>query len=333
MRVLSILPPDRVDRIINRPSGGHLGSLSSGYHRLVMLQRTSRHLLHCSAAGILAIAIASAIGGCGADPQPAAASNEDFTGSGLESASNVIDDRWASVVLDASQRAEVRDILRGAVSGETVPLGTAVFGIRFEDVPRAILTAAPTVEMAVMRQAFIPAIASVTFRDAFGQEAVASIDLGRMTALSTVRYLVPGDDVARPRSRMLDAINGLLWSDGNFFAGSTAHRLASARAEVEGVEALRILKEAVEEAGGTLLSSAFEPEKYEIDLLMLDDEPARLEVRREPDPRVLSWTAHAGTFSSPEKASDLGSAFEKALREWGRTPMPAETRDVATEKN
>ncbi len=297
-----------------------------------MLRRTPRHLLLRSAAGILAIAIASAIGGCGADPQPAAASNEDFTGSGLESASS-IDDRWASVVLDGAQRQEVRDALRGAVSGKTVPLRAAPFGIRFEDVPRAILIAAPAVEMAVMKQTLIPAVASVTFRDAFGQEAVASIDLGRMTALSKVRYLVPGDDVAGSASRMLDAINGLLWSHDTFFAGSTTHRRTSARAEVEGVQALGILKTAVEDAGGTPLSSAFEPEKYEIDLLMLDDQSARLEVRREPDPRVLSWTAEAGTFPLPEKASSLGSAFEKALREWGRTPTPTETGDVATEKN
>ena len=187
--------------------------------------------------------------------------------------------------------------------------------------------------MAVMKQTFIPAIASVTFRDALGREAVASIDLDRMTAISKVRYLVPGDDVAGSGSRMLDTINDLLWSNETFFAGSTTHRRASAREEVEGVEALRILETAVEDAGGTPLSSVFEPEKYEIDLLMLDDQSARLEVRREPDPRVLSWTAKAGTFPLSEKASNLGSAFEKALREWGRTPTPTETGDVATEKN
>ena len=297
----------------------------------VMPQSTLQKLILRSAAGGVVASLAMANGGCSSNRPPAAASNQSFAASGVTSAAG-IDDRWASVVLDDAQRTEVMDALRGAVFGETAPLCVAEFGVRFEDVPRAIMTAAPTVEMALMKQTFIPAVASVTFLDPGGQEAVASIDLRRMTALSKVEYLIPGDDVAEPASRLLDSINGLLWSNDTFFAGSTTHRRESARAEVEGVQAVRILEAAVKKSGGTPLSSKFEPEKYQIELMMLDDQPARIEVRREPDPKVLSWKAWAGTFPLPEKASALGTAFDEALRAWGRTPLPAKVRDVSTDQ-
>lgn len=308
------------------------GSWHRGTIARVMPRPTLRQLIFCLASGSLVSFPTLVLGGCSGNPPPAAASNENFTASGATSAPGM-DDHWASIVLDATQQREVRDALRDVVFGEIPPLRVAEFGVRFEDVPRAILIAAPTVEMAVMKQTFDPAIVSLTFLDPSGQEAVASIVLGRMTALSSVKYLVPGDNVSEQTSRMLNAINGLLWSNETFFAGSSGHRQASARAEVEGVQAVGILEAAVKKSGGTPLVSAFEPEKYRIDLLMLDDQPARIDVRREPDPTVLSWKAWAGTFPMPAKASALGASLDKALREWGRTPSPTEIRDVATDQD
>ena len=306
---------------------GHRGTIAR-----VMPRPTLRQLLFCLATGFLVSSPTLMLGGCSGNPPPAAASNENFTASGATSAPGM-DDRWASIVLDAAQQREVQDALRDAVFGETPPFRAAEFGVRFEDVPRAILIAAPTVEMAVMKQTFVPSIASLTFLDPSGQEAVASIVLGRMTAIARVKYLVPGDNVSERTSSMLDAINGLLWSNDIFFAGSSVDRRVSARAGVEGVQAVRILEAAVKKSGGTPLVSAFEPEKYRIDLLMLDDQPARIDVRREPDPTVLSWKAWAGTFSMPAKAAALGAAFDDALREWGRIPSPIEIRDVATDQD
>ena len=297
-----------------------------------MPRPTSLRLIRCLTTGFLGSAAALILGGCRGTPPPAAASNENFTGSGVLSAPG-IDDRWASVVLDEAQRHEVLAALRDAVSGETLPLRVAEFGVRFEDVPRAILIAAPTVEMAVMKQAFTSAMASVNFLDPSGREGVASIDLHRMTAVAKVEYLVPGDDVALLRATLLDSINGLLWSNDTFFAGGTAHRRASAREEEEGVQAVRILEEAVRRSGGTILARVFEPERYRIDLLMLDDQPARIVVQRESDPQVLSWKAWAGTFPMPEKAAALGAAFEKALRAWGQTLMPAVAGDVVIKRD
>ena len=306
---------------------GHRGTIAR-----VMPRPTLRQLLFCLATGFLVSSPTLMLGGCSGNPPPAAASNENFTASGATSAPGM-DDRWASIVLDAAQQREVQDALRDAVFGETPPFRAAEFGVRFEDVPRAILIAAPTVEMAVMKQAFTPAMASVNFLDPSGREGVASIDLHRMTAVAKVEYLVPGDDVALLRATLLDSINGLLWSNDTFFAGGTAHRRASAREEEEGVQAVRILEEAVGRSGGTIRDRAFEPERYRIDLLMLDDQPARIVVQRESDPQVLSWKAWAGTFPMPEKAAALGAAFEKSLRAWGQTPMPVVAGDVVIKRD
>ena len=318
------------------PSPHRLAGSSELRHRgtiaLVMPQPTPPRLIRFSTTGFLVSAAALILGGCRGTPPPAAASNENFAGSGVLSAPG-IDDRWASVVLDEAARREVLAALRDAVSGETTPLRAAEFGVRFEDVPRAILTAAPTIEMAVVKQALTPAMASVNFLDPSGLEAVASIDLRRMTAIANVEYLIPGDDVALLRASLLDSINGLLWSNDTFFAGGTAHRRASAREGEEGVQAIQILEEAVRRAGGTIGDRAFKPERYRIDLSMLDDQPARIEVQRESDPQVLSWKVWAGTFPMPEKAAALGAAFDEALRAWGRTPSPVAARGVVGERD
>ena len=94
----------------------------------------------------------SATAGCQNAPPPAAAgSNEVFPSRGDQGLNQqqIIDDRWASIVLDESQRAEVREILEEASAGPVLPLVPARYGIRFEDTPHAMAIAAPKVEMAI----------------------------------------------------------------------------------------------------------------------------------------------------------------------------------------
>ena len=133
-----------------------------------------------SALGFFGVGVGLLLGfaasGCRQKPPPAAASNEVFTSpSGrMPDRQGVIDDRWASIVLDESQRAEVRAILEEAVVGPVSPPVPARYGIRFEDTPHALTVAAPTVEMAILDSSHEPAKASVTYLDRRGREAIAS---------------------------------------------------------------------------------------------------------------------------------------------------------------
>ena len=156
-----------------------------------------------AAATIFAILIA----GCGSKPPPvpAAASNEVFgTSPGATPVGpQGIDDRWASVTLDDQQRAQVNASFRDLIHGPTPRLEKAPYGIRFEDVPRAMINAAPRVEMAILSQAFLPAEVTLVFDDHMGREASASFSLRARGALASVEYLVPGVDVAEAKSRLL----------------------------------------------------------------------------------------------------------------------------------
>ncbi|MAB73073.1 MAG: hypothetical protein CMJ54_11270 [Planctomycetaceae bacterium] len=254
------------------------------------------------------VAIGLAGVGCTSDPAPAAASNQvlhqppEF-GVGLPGE----DDRWASATLDARQFDELRRVLRSMVTGDPPPLEPASYGIRFEDVPNAILTAAPEVEMAVTGQRLNPAVATVRFKDGSGRVGTAKIELRRMGTVASVEFLTGRD---RESLRIQQQIErDVRASEG---------RLG------EGAEALAILEAAVRDAGGTVEARDYESERYEINLLMLDNQPAQLVVRREPDPKVLSWKAWAGTFPDGSKAEALGRAFEAALHAWAKIPQPVQ---------
>ena len=260
--------------------------------------------------------------GCTSQSPPASASNQ-VLGDRPESGVGVpgSDDRWASVTLDDRQLDEVRRILRSAVTGDPPPLEPAAYGIRFEDVPRAILTAAPEVEMAITSQRLNPAVATVRFKDGGDRLGTAKIELRRMSTLASVEFLT-GVDAAS--LRMQRAIERAVHASDGFVGRSTDDRHRSATAPKEGAEAIEILEVAIRESGGTVEASEYEPEWYEIGLLMLDNQPARLVVRREPGSAVLSWKAWAGTFGDETKAEALGAAFEAALRAWAKVPRPVQ---------
>ncbi|HAC09135.1 MAG TPA: hypothetical protein DCG14_05715 [Phycisphaerales bacterium] len=260
--------------------------------------------------------------GCGSEPAPASASNE-FLGDRPDSGVNIAgeDDRWASAAPDEQQFEEVRRALRDVVAGNPPPLEVAPHGIRFEDVPQAILTAAPEVELAITGQRLNPAVATVRFKDGAGRAGTAKIELRRTRTLVSIAFLTGMD---ADSLRIQQAVERRIRSSSGYVGRSTADRRRSSTESKEGTEAIAILEEAVRNSGGTVDSREFEPEIYEIDLLMLDNQPARLVVRREPDPKVLSWKAWAGIFGDATKAESLGRAFGEALRAWGKVPQPVQ---------
>ena len=268
------------------------------------------------------VAIGLAGVGCTSDPAPAAASNQVLRKppeSGVSLPGD--DDRWASVTLDDRQFDEVRRVLRSVVTGDPPPLEPASHGIRFEDVPNAILTAAPEVEMAVTGQRLNPAVATVRFKDGSGRIGTAKIEFRRMGSVASVEFLTGRD---RESLRIQQQIERDVRASEGHIGGSAAERRRSATASKEGAEALAILEAAVREAGGTVEARDYDSERYEINLLMLDNQPAQLVVRREPDPKVLSWRAWAGTFADEPKAEALGRAFEAALHAWAKVPQPVQ---------
>lgn len=71
-----------------------------------------------------------------------------------------------------------------------------------------------------------------------------------------------------------------------------------------------------------VVSVETKPNRYEIGLLMLDSQPARIVVERVQGEQVLRYEIEAGLFGDVEVAQRLGRAFEAALHEWGAVPRP-----------
>lgn len=262
-----------------------------------------------------------AIFGCGSPPPPpAAASNEMFDGGVVSTdhrdGASPIDDRWASIVLDGEQASAVRSTFRELVPGPVDPLEPALHGIRFDDVPRAMITAAPRIETAVLRSAFEPARVSASYLDVRGRRATASISLRMRGPVASVDYRVPGDDVAAVRSSQLVDLEKRL-------VDSTWR--SDAELTVDGAEA--ILRASIRANRGRIDSIDLDPEQYRYTLLMLDEQEMDVVVRREPAPKVLSWSVDVGLFGDRDAAKSFGVVFEDALRAWGATPEPSESRD------
>ena len=250
---------------------------------------------------------ASTLPGCGSSERPpAAASNEVFPGG----ESTAIDDRWASVVLDATQRAEVREILGEAAEdpGEVRPLRPAAFGVRFEDIPNAMLNAAPKVEMAILRSEHLDPSIEFDIRDSKGRSVEIAVRCRPRGPLASIDYRVPGADVARERAELLDAVTRVLAERPN---PSDPEELAGPITQV------------LAEHGARVLGHQTSPERYRYTMLMLDEQEAVIEIRREPAPAIVSWTATAGTFPRPEIARGLGETFMECLRAWGEVPAPS----------
>ena len=91
----------------------------------------------------------------------------------------------------------------------------------------------------------------------------------------------------------------------------------------------------VEGEGGEVLDCREIPEQYTFRILMLDGQPAKLEVVRMPPPTIAKWEAWAGVFPDKKTAERLGEAFARELSAWGRVPemptRPAILDESATE--
>ena len=203
-------------------------------------------------------------------------------------------------------------LLEKMVHGPTPNLEQAPHGIRFEDVPRAMINAAPTVEMAILSQSFHPAEVTVSFDDHRGRRASASIVLRTRGPRVSVTYRVPGSDTTQAKSRLLIDVFGRL--PGSVGRAPEPLTLDSAEA---------ILRAAIRSNHGRIESHSWEPDRYRYTMLMLDELEADIEIRREPAPTILSWTATAGLFGRPEIAARLGDALMVALRAWGKDFEPS----------
>ena len=287
-------------------------------------QAATRLLRQCLGpwAGCLLMSGVFLVLGCRNPPPPeAAGSNEVFSSRhdhGLDR-QGLIDDRWASIVLDESQRAAVREILQEAAAGPVQPLVPARYGIRFEDAPFAMVIAARKVEMAILETSHEPATSSVTYLDSRGRQAIGSVQLRKRGPIARVEYRVPGDDAARERAKQLIDLEDRLGVAVDLALKKAGPTMSATSAEA-------ILRASVRSNRGRVLSSQVEPEHYRFSLLMLDGQRASLTVRREPGPRVLSVQGEAGLFMDADRVESLELAFRDSLEAWGRTLRPEAPR-------
>ena len=217
------------------------------------------------------------------------------------------DDRWASIALDETQRREVRTILGDMVEGPVQPLRPATYGIRFEDGPRAMINAAPRVEMAVLRGGLLPGEVRATFLDRRGRRATATIALRSPGPMASVAYDVPGVDSAADRAELTIDVQ-------------QAIEISPTDCDRDGAEA--ILRREIEDAGGVVQGVESIPDRYHYTVLMIDEQEVDIVIRREPPPKIVSWTVTAGIFGDDDRGKDLGRELDRALRAWGRIPEP-----------
>ncbi len=254
-------------------------------------------------------ALVSAAAGCAdTTPKSIAASNEVFgTTSGGARGVAGEDDRWASITLDQRQQQEVQIIFREMVGEPVAPLRPATCGIRFEDVPRAIINAAPKVEMAVLRGGMLPAEVRVDYVDSLGRGSVAVVKLRGLGPLASVTYDVAGTDVAHARAALTIAIQ---------------QRLDALDAACDSERAETIVRDEIQSAQGVVGQVEFVPDRYRYTVLMLDEQEVDIVIRREPPPKMVSWTVSAGLFGDDRRGDALGRALDAALRAWGAVPEP-----------
>lgn len=268
-----------------------------------VVDRSLPILATLAAAGLWTVA---GSGCAGPEPPPAAASNEVFPEQPvMVDGTPALDDRWASVVLDDQGRREVRGILFDAADGSAgiEPLGPAPHGVRFEDIPRAMLNTAPKVEMAILRGEHLDPEIVIDFDDAAGRAATATIRFAPRGPLTSVAHRIPGADATAERARLTSMIE----------RRSRAWPMASRPDDVID-EVVRMLGD----AGAIVSDRTIRPERWRYTLLMLDEQEATIEIRRVPPPTVVEWTATAGIFPRPEVARSLGDTFMECLRAWGR---------------
>ena len=264
----------------------------------------------------MTMATAGGLAGCGLRT-PAASTNEVFTpretygseGPELVRRNPGLQDEFASQVLDWQQRAQVWDALSAMASGSVYRLKPARDGLRFSDVPRAVRNAVQQVEMALLDTTHSLPRLDLEYRDRDGLLATLMVTFHPRGPLVNVEYAEPSDDVRLPRALVR--------------ANATRAFDRLRTTTLESVRAAAIAS--IEAEGGRVLGSWEVPERYTFRIMMLDGQPAKLDVVRAPSPVVAKWEAWAGVFPDEESADRLGKAFLNELSAWGRVPeMPTE---------
>lgn len=252
--------------------------------------------------------VLAALGCADSSPKPIAAGNEVF-GTAPEGGRGIAgeDDRWAAIALDSRQQKDVQAIFHEMVEGPVAPLRPATYGIRFEDVPRAIINAAPKVEMAVLRGGLLPAEVRVDYVDNLGRGSVAVVKLRTLGPMASVTYDVAGTDVADARAALTIAIQ---------------RRLDAFDPSCDSAQAEKIVRDEIQSARGVIGQVELLPDRYRYTVLMLDEQEVDIVIRREPPPKMVSWTVTAGLFGDDQRGQALGRALDSALRAWGSIPEP-----------
>ncbi|MCH2161833.1 MAG: hypothetical protein MK085_08165 [Phycisphaerales bacterium] len=262
----------------------------------------------------------------GCSSKPAAATNEVFTpreafgsqGPALVAAQPALDDALASRVLNGGDRSQIWSAFVTMARGTVSQLKPARNGVRFSDVPLAATNAANDIEMAIVdTRHHLPRL-DIQYRDREGFRATLKITFDSRRPLVDVEYATPTEEARLPRAKVrAEAMRAI-------------QRLRAISLDL----VLEAGVEAIEQNGGTVLGVHEEPERYAFELLMLDGQPARLEVTRLPPPEVVRWEAWAGVFPNPDSASRIGESFEREIRAWGRIPeMPVQPGIFDTSAN
>ncbi len=228
------------------------------------------------------------------------------TGNELVANEPGLNDVISSRVLSKEESQQVRDILESVVQGNFSPMKPALYGVRFEDAPRAMISAAKIVEMAILSTDHQWPRIEFDFLDESGEPLDLVVTLKRRTPV--VRPSIISKDFRLRRAHaevaaaMTRAIIGVELTD-------------PAKIEILGHEVIAAQR-------GKILETRFIPEKYRFNLTMLDGQPAGLVVTREPEPQMVSWETNAGLFDDSEDRLLLDKAFSGQLRAWGAISSP-----------
>ena len=219
-----------------------------------------------------------------------------------------LNDRISNRVLDQTESDEVVVILESVVHGDVLPMRPAVNGIRFEDSPRAMTSAAKIVEMGILSTDHEWPRVEFSFSNTAGASIPLVVTLKNKRAL--VRPGITTDDSKIRRDHAEVA------------AAMTRAFIRSNPGDAFKVEELG--RKVISEAGMQVVDVQSVPEKYVFNLIMLDGQPAELIVTRESLSGMASWETRAGLFNDSQVKESLEKAFASEMRAWGRILRPTQ---------
>jgi len=221
-----------------------------------------------------------------------------------------LNDEMSSRVLDRSESEEVMAILESVVQGDVLPMRPAARGIRFEDSPRAMTSAAKIVEIGILSTVHEWPRVEFGFTNEDGAEIPLVITLKNKRPLVTPGMTTEDSAVRRDHAEVAAAMTRAL----------IRSRLDNA------LDVKELGHKVISNAGMHGIDSQCIPEKYIFNLIMLDGQPAQLTVTRESLPEIASWKTQAGLFDDSKARRSIEKAFASEMRAWGKIlrPTPVE---------